>query len=74
MCQEAGIDCEFCHRTVAKADAATVPAVEQCLICHEVIDGSQKPEINDLLALCQRKPAHQLGTGTPYAGPCAVCP
>ena len=48
--QEAGIDCEFCHRTVAKADAATVPAVEQCLICHEVIDGSQKTEINRLLA------------------------
>ena len=48
--QEAGIDCEFCHRTVAKSDAATVPAVEQCLICHDVIDGSQKPEINVLLA------------------------
>ena len=48
--QEAGIDCEFCHRSVAKADAATVPAVEQCLICHEVIDGSQKSEINVLLA------------------------
>lgn len=49
--QEAGIQCEFCHRNVAKGDAATVPAVEQCLFCHEVIDDSQKAEIGKLLAL-----------------------
>ena len=48
--QEAGIECEFCHRNVAKGEAATVPAVEQCLICHDVIDDSQKPEISVLLA------------------------
>ena len=37
---EQGIQCEFCHRNVAKGAAATVPAVEQCLFCHTNIDGS----------------------------------
>ena len=35
-----GIRCEFCHRNVTKGEAATVPAVEQCLFCHEVVEGS----------------------------------
>ena len=34
---QAGIDCLFCHRNVTQGAAATVPAVEQCMICHEVI-------------------------------------
>lgn len=34
-----GIQCEFCHRNVTKGEAATVPAVEQCLFCHKTIDG-----------------------------------
>lgn len=33
------IQCEFCHRNVTKGEAATVPAVEQCLFCHKDIDG-----------------------------------
>ena len=37
--QEAGIACEFCHRNVSKGDAATVPAVEQCLFCHTKVAG-----------------------------------
>ena len=35
-----GIQCEFCHRNVTKGEAATVPAVEQCLFCHKVVEGS----------------------------------
>lgn len=31
---QAGIDCQFCHRTVATDETASVPAVEQCLFCH----------------------------------------
>ncbi len=51
---QAGIQCEFCHRNVAKGDAATVPAVEQCLFCHktivgETVDGEQNLEIVKLL-------------------------
>ena len=34
-----GIQCEFCHRNVTKGEAATVPALEQCLFCHEIIEG-----------------------------------
>ncbi len=34
----AGISCEFCHRSVTKGAAATVPAVEQCLFCHQQIN------------------------------------
>tara|TARA_B100000315_G_scaffold150035_1_gene138727 strand:+ start:1706 stop:2338 length:633 start_codon:yes stop_codon:yes gene_type:complete len=32
-----GIQCEFCHRNVTKGAAATVPAVEQCMFCHQQI-------------------------------------
>jgi hypothetical protein len=34
-----GIQCEFCHRNVTRGNAATVPAVEQCLFCHKEIEG-----------------------------------
>ena len=39
---DAGLDCQFCHRTVATDEAASIPAVAQCLFCHGIdkIDGS----------------------------------
>ena len=40
--EENNIQCEFCHRNVTKGDAATVPAVEQCLFCHKDISGRTK--------------------------------
>ena len=33
-----GIACEFCHRNVTEGAAATVPAVEQCLFCHQQVN------------------------------------
>ena len=38
---DAGLDCQFCHRTVSTDEAATIPAVAQCLFCHgfDKIDG-----------------------------------
>jgi hypothetical protein len=41
--QQAGLDCQFCHRTVSTDEAAGIPAVQQCLFCHDFmrIDGSQ---------------------------------
>ena len=33
-----GIQCEFCHRNVTKGAAATVPAVETCIFCHQQIN------------------------------------
>ena len=32
--EEAGIQCDFCHRSVAKSEAATVPPLELCVACH----------------------------------------
>ncbi|MEX2599757.1 MAG: cytochrome c3 family protein [Dehalococcoidia bacterium] len=39
---QAGIDCQFCHRSVSTEAEASIPAVEQCLFCHTfgAIDGS----------------------------------
>ena len=39
----AGIDCQFCHRTVGTDEAASIPAVAQCQFCHDFgkIDGTQ---------------------------------
>ncbi len=39
---EAGLDCQFCHRTVSTDEAASIPAVAQCQFCHDFsrIDGS----------------------------------
>ena len=40
---QAGLDCQFCHRTVSTDEAAGIPAVAQCMFCHDFskIDGSQ---------------------------------
>ena len=39
---QAGIDCQFCHRTVSTDEAATIPAIAQCQFCHDFgrIDGT----------------------------------
>ena len=34
------IQCEFCHRNVTSGAAATVPAVEVCVICHKQVNGN----------------------------------
>ena len=39
---EMGIQCEFCHRNVTRGEAATVPAVEQCLFCHKTVEGQSE--------------------------------
>jgi hypothetical protein len=41
--QEVGLDCQFCHRTASAEEAAGIPAVQQCLFCHDFgrIDGSE---------------------------------
>ena len=35
----AALDCQFCHRNADQTNAATVPAVEQCVFCHKIITG-----------------------------------
>ena len=36
-----GMSCEFCHRNVTKGAAATVPAVENCVMCHGQINSEK---------------------------------
>ena len=45
--QEVGLDCVFCHRNVTQGAAATIPAVEQCMFCHTIID-TGSPELAKL--------------------------
>ena len=42
------MDCTYCHRTVAKAASAHIPAVELCASCHRAV-GSYESE--DLIKL-----------------------
>ena len=47
------IQCEFCHRNVTTGAAATVPAVEVCVICHKQVNGANamagvSPDAEDL--------------------------
>ena len=39
--QEMGMQCEFCHREVTEGEAATVPAVEQCMWCHKDLSSNK---------------------------------
>ena len=47
--QQLGLDCTFCHRNVARSEAATVPAVGLCMTCHKSV-GLDKPEVEKLRA------------------------
>lgn len=38
-----GINCAFCHRNVTQGDAATILAVEGCLLCHATVQGDKAP-------------------------------
>ena len=33
-------DCLFCHRDADKGDNASIPALQQCMFCHQVISQS----------------------------------
>ena len=43
-----GLDCTYCHRTVAKQANASVPAVEVCAFCHRVIGEDNDTAIAEL--------------------------
>jgi hypothetical protein len=47
--QRAQLDCQFCHRTADTANSAGLPAVEQCIFCHQVV-ARNDPEIQRLIA------------------------
>jgi hypothetical protein len=50
--QAVGLDCTFCHRTVSTGVSAGLPAVEQCMFCHQVV-GHNIPEVQKVLAAAQ---------------------
>lgn len=51
--QQAGLDCQFCHRTVSTDEAASIPAVQQCLFCHDFgrISGSTEEAKQEIAKL-----------------------
>lgn len=46
--ETAQIDCQFCHRTVTQNEAASLPAVQQCYFCHQVIK-TDSPEVQKII-------------------------
>jgi hypothetical protein len=48
--QNLGLDCTFCHRTVATEPAASIPPVGLCMTCHQVM-GDGRPEVEKLRAI-----------------------
>lgn len=47
--QAAGVDCAFCHRLASSSAEAGIPAIEQCMFCHQVA-GLQNPEVQKVIA------------------------
>jgi cytochrome c553 len=54
--QVAQLDCQFCHRTAAVSPQAGVPAVQQCLFCHQVVR-TERPEIQKLIGQWEQQQA-----------------
>lgn len=60
-----GIECQYCHSGVAKSAYATIPPVELCMGCHNVIK-TESPEIKKLKSHWDKKipvewiPVHNL--------------
>jgi hypothetical protein len=49
-----GLQCLDCHSTADTGDAATIPSVRKCMLCHAKIAAS-KPEIQKLASYANRK-------------------
>lgn len=54
-----GIQCEFCHRNVIKGEAATVPSLETCNVCHKQINpenllGTTSVDLNEVQRVVDR--------------------
>ena len=43
-----GMDCTYCHRTVAKAASAHIPAVELCASCHRAVGSPDSEDLQKL--------------------------
>jgi hypothetical protein len=51
---QAGVQCVFCHTTVQKGPAASIPSVEKCVGCHRVI-ATDRPAIQQLMTYWQNQ-------------------
>jgi hypothetical protein len=49
---DSGIDCVFCHRLAPTERMASVPPVEQCQFCHQII-GKESAEVQKVLTAFQ---------------------
>jgi hypothetical protein len=44
-----GLDCTFCHRTATTEASAGMPALQQCMFCHQVVQPATNTEIQKLV-------------------------
>ncbi len=42
--KDQGLDCDSCHRGAKEAEAAGMPALSQCMLCHGEMDEAKPPE------------------------------
>ena len=47
--ERAGIDCVFCHRTVGTSATASIPPLQQCMNCHQIV-ATESAEVAKLAA------------------------
>jgi hypothetical protein len=51
---QSGIDCLYCHTTPAQSPSATIPSVQLCMGCHNVI-ATDNPEVQKLAGYWERQ-------------------
>lgn len=52
--ENAGLDCDHCHRYAAKSPIAGIPAASICMECHESVS-ADKPEVKKMKAYWDKK-------------------
>lgn len=66
--QKVGIECDFCHSTVATSKQATIPNTETCLKCHStaITDSPEEEKIREYAARGEKIPWKQLNKLPPH--------
>lgn len=49
--QKNGMECQFCHWTVAKSPYAAIPEVDTCMGCHKLINGTTEAQQKEIAKL-----------------------
>ena len=62
-----GIDCKYCHNSVAKSKHAGIPTVNVCMNCHKQINGEGKPFAGEIQKIYKAAGWNPSGAGK-YTG------